>query len=115
MATPPIIIHNTHPKKLSFAPPKPYHLETPLITNPYKCSLQKINHFPSMSEICRKDTLARNMNRMCKLFPKDYNVFPKSWCLPAELVYLSFPLFSPLLSSLLSPPLFLPLFYYQRL
>ncbi|XP_074651211.1 tubulin polyglutamylase ttll6-like isoform X2 [Tubulanus polymorphus] len=45
---------------------------------------QKINHFPGMSEICRKDLLARNMNRMHKLFPKEYNVFPKSWCLPAD-------------------------------
>ncbi|XP_033750294.1 tubulin polyglutamylase TTLL13-like isoform X1 [Pecten maximus] len=45
---------------------------------------QKINHFPGMSEICRKDMLARNMNRMLKLFPKDYNVFPKTWCLPAD-------------------------------
>nr|XP_046233164.1 tubulin polyglutamylase ttll6 isoform X2 [Scatophagus argus] len=45
---------------------------------------QKINHFPGMSEICRKDSLARNMNRMLKLFPKDYNVFPRTWCLPAD-------------------------------
>lgn len=49
-------------------------------------SLQKINHFPGMIEICRKDLLARNMNRMLKLFPKDYNIFPKTWCLPAESV-----------------------------
>ncbi|XP_053703538.1 tubulin polyglutamylase ttll6 isoform X1 [Synchiropus splendidus] len=46
---------------------------------------QKINHFPGMSEICRKDSLARNMNRMLKLFPKDYNIFPKTWCLPTDL------------------------------
>lgn len=39
-----------------------------------------------MNEICRKDSLARNMNRMLKLFPKDYNIFPKTWCLPAESV-----------------------------
>ncbi|XP_047464646.1 tubulin polyglutamylase ttll6 isoform X2 [Mugil cephalus] len=45
---------------------------------------QKINHFPGMSEICRKDLLARNMNRMFKLFPKDYNIFPRTWCLPAD-------------------------------
>ncbi|KAL4227526.1 Tubulin polyglutamylase ttll6 [Mactra antiquata] len=45
---------------------------------------QKINHFPGMSEICRKDLLARNMNRMLKMFPKEYNVFPKTWCLPAD-------------------------------
>ncbi|XP_074629732.1 tubulin polyglutamylase TTLL13-like isoform X2 [Acropora palmata] len=45
---------------------------------------QKINHFPGMSEICRKDLLARNMNRLWKQFPKDYAVFPKTWCLPAD-------------------------------
>ncbi|XP_037318794.2 tubulin polyglutamylase ttll6 [Pungitius pungitius] len=45
---------------------------------------QKINHFPGMSEICRKDLLARNMNRMLKLFPRDYNIFPRTWCLPAD-------------------------------
>ena len=39
-----------------------------------------------MSEICRKDLLARNLNRMVKQFPKEYNVFPKSWVLPAEYV-----------------------------
>ncbi|KAL3867098.1 hypothetical protein ACJMK2_044329 [Sinanodonta woodiana] len=36
------------------------------------------------NELCRKDLLARNMNRMLKLFPKEYNIFPKSWCLPAD-------------------------------
>lgn len=45
---------------------------------------QKVNHFPGMTEICRKDLLARNLNRMLKLFPKDYNFFPKTWCFPAE-------------------------------
>jgi tubulin polyglutamylase TTLL6/13 len=45
---------------------------------------QKINHYPGMSEICRKDFLTRNMNRMAKMFPKDYSFYPKAWCLPAE-------------------------------
>ncbi|CAF0827290.1 unnamed protein product [Rotaria sordida] len=45
---------------------------------------QKINHFPGMSEICRKDSLTRNMCRMAKMFPKDYAFYPKAWCLPAD-------------------------------
>ncbi|XP_074199092.1 tubulin polyglutamylase TTLL6 isoform X3 [Camelus bactrianus] len=47
-------------------------------------SYQKINHFPGMSEICRKDLLARNMGRMLKMFPKDFHFFPRTWCLPAD-------------------------------
>ncbi|XP_046907447.1 tubulin polyglutamylase ttll6-like [Hypomesus transpacificus] len=47
---------------------------------------QKINHFPGMNEICRKDLLARNMNKMLRLFPKEYHIFPKTWCLPADYV-----------------------------
>ncbi|XP_037367277.1 tubulin polyglutamylase TTLL13 [Talpa occidentalis] len=45
---------------------------------------QKINHFPGMAEICRKDLLARNLNRMQKLYPAEYNIFPRTWCLPAD-------------------------------
>ncbi|XP_062893254.1 tubulin polyglutamylase ttll6-like [Mobula hypostoma] len=48
-----------------------------------KC-YQKINHFPGMNEICRKDLLARNLSRMLRQYPEDYNFFPKTWCLPSE-------------------------------
>lgn len=49
-------------------------------------SLQIVNHFPGMNEICRKDLLARNLNRMRRNFPTEYDIFPMSWCLPAEYV-----------------------------
>ncbi|RMC08991.1 hypothetical protein DUI87_13996 [Hirundo rustica rustica] len=45
---------------------------------------QKINHFPGMMELCRKDLLARNLNRMLRLFPEEYSFFPRTWCLPAD-------------------------------
>nr|KAF6399270.1 hypothetical protein HJG59_010157 [Molossus molossus] len=45
---------------------------------------QKINHFPGMTEICRKDLLARNLKRMQKLYPREYNIFPRTWCLPSD-------------------------------
>ncbi|KAI8848593.1 tubulin-tyrosine ligase/Tubulin polyglutamylase, partial [Chytridium lagenaria] len=45
---------------------------------------QKINHFPGMHEICRKDHLARNLSRLSRLLPKEYNFFPKTWTLPQD-------------------------------
>ncbi|XP_035868225.1 tubulin polyglutamylase TTLL13P-like isoform X2 [Phyllostomus discolor] len=45
---------------------------------------QKINHFPGMTEICRKDLLARNMKRMQRLYPLEYHIFPRTWCLPSD-------------------------------
>ncbi|KAJ3322091.1 Tubulin polyglutamylase ttll6 [Boothiomyces sp. JEL0866] len=47
-------------------------------------SFQRINHFPGMHEICRKDHLARKVGKLSRLFPKDYNFFPKSWILPHD-------------------------------
>eukprot|EP00357_Protocruzia_adherens_P010429 CAMPEP_0115043784 /NCGR_PEP_ID=MMETSP0216-20121206/47082_1 /TAXON_ID=223996 /ORGANISM="Protocruzia adherens, Strain Boccale" /LENGTH=868 /DNA_ID=CAMNT_0002426185 /DNA_START=300 /DNA_END=2907 /DNA_ORIENTATION=+ len=45
---------------------------------------QKINHFPGMYSIARKNYLGRNLSRMAKLFPKDFKFFPRTWLLPAE-------------------------------
>jgi len=46
---------------------------------------QRINHFPGMAEISRKDLLNRNLSRMRKLFPKEYSFFPQTWALPGDL------------------------------
>eukprot|EP00736_Rhodelphis_marinus_P003376 Rmarinus@m.23445 len=46
---------------------------------------QKINHFPGMSEISRKHSLARNLGRMRKMFHDEYNFFPQTWILPQDL------------------------------
>ncbi|XP_030639886.1 tubulin polyglutamylase TTLL7 [Chanos chanos] len=45
---------------------------------------QRINHFPGMGEICRKDCLARNMAKMIKTQPQEYSFIPKTWIFPAE-------------------------------
>eukprot|EP00041_Stephanoeca_diplocostata_P036194 m.1308667 g.1308667 ORF g.1308667 m.1308667 type:complete len:1026 (-) comp24820_c0_seq22:2720-5797(-) len=45
---------------------------------------QKINHFPGMSAICRKDQLGNNLSRLQRIFPTEFDFFPKTWVLPAD-------------------------------
>ncbi|KAF0694747.1 Aste57867_14423 [Aphanomyces stellatus] len=47
-------------------------------------AFQKVNHFPSMEDICRKDFLANNLNAMRKLLPDDFDFFPRSFLMPSE-------------------------------
>lgn len=46
---------------------------------------QRINHFPGMYLISRKNYLAFNLGKLRKLFPSDYNFFPKTWVVPCDL------------------------------
>lgn len=39
---------------------------------------QKINHFPGMYTLARKNNLAQNLNLMQKYFPDEYNFFPET-------------------------------------
>eukprot|EP00826_Nyctotherus_ovalis_P036759 TRINITY_DN3287_c0_g3_i5.p1 TRINITY_DN3287_c0_g3~~TRINITY_DN3287_c0_g3_i5.p1 ORF type:complete len:587 (+),score=116.04 TRINITY_DN3287_c0_g3_i5:139-1899(+) len=45
---------------------------------------QKVNHFPGMEALYRKNLLARNLNRMRRMYPEEYDFFPSSWVLPVE-------------------------------
>lgn len=47
--------------------------------------VQKINHFPGMYQIARKNCMALNLNKLRKNFPSDYNFYPLTWVLPVEL------------------------------
>ena len=50
---------------------------------------QKTNHFPAMFQITRKTFLAKNLKRLQKLYPLEFDFFPKTWVLPNELNDLS--------------------------
>jgi tubulin polyglutamylase TTLL6/13 len=50
------------------------------IMSPY----QKINHYPGMCNITRKNLLGRNLQRLAKAFPEEYSFFPRTWLLPSE-------------------------------
>ncbi|OMJ80754.1 hypothetical protein SteCoe_18912 [Stentor coeruleus] len=46
---------------------------------------QRINHFPGMYLISRKNYLAFNLGKLKKLFPDCYNFFPRTWVVPCDL------------------------------
>eukprot|EP00347_Sterkiella_histriomuscorum_P017972 403347271 len=46
---------------------------------------QRINHYPGMYQLARKNNLCRNLMRMARIFKQDYNIFPKTWQLPSEM------------------------------
>lgn len=45
---------------------------------------QKVNHFPGMYNVYRKNHLANNLERMRRVFPEDYNFYPRTFILPNE-------------------------------
>lgn len=46
---------------------------------------QKVNMFAGIQCITRKNHLARNLMRMGKCFPKEFDFFPKTWIVPNEM------------------------------
>ena len=49
---------------------------------------QKVNHFPAMFNITRKTYLAKNIKRLQKLFPLEFDFIPRTWVIPNELAEL---------------------------
>lgn len=47
-------------------------------------SHQKINHFPGMNTLSRKNNLAKNMSKMQAAFPELYTFIPKTFILPGD-------------------------------
>ena len=45
---------------------------------------QKVNHFPGMYALSRKNHLGRHLMRFRRKFPKNYKFFPPTWLLPSE-------------------------------
>lgn len=45
---------------------------------------QRCNHFPLITELCRKNHLARNLQLLKKEFPDECNFFPATWVLPQD-------------------------------
>ena len=45
---------------------------------------QKINHFPGMYILARKNLLAKGLTKMKKIRPQCYDFFPQTWTLPSE-------------------------------
>lgn len=46
---------------------------------------QIINHFPGMPNIARKNRMGQNLNRLAKVYPREYSFYPRTWILPSEM------------------------------
>lgn len=45
---------------------------------------QRVNHFPGMFYIAKKNMLGRRLNQMARLIPTEYNFFPKTYMMPHD-------------------------------
>ena len=48
-------------------------------------SYQRINHFPGMSIVCRKNELGKLLNAMQTKYGKEFEFYPRTWVLPRDL------------------------------
>lgn len=45
---------------------------------------QRINHFPGMNILCRKNELGKLLNQMRSRHPEEFNFYPRTWVLPRD-------------------------------
>ena len=45
---------------------------------------QRVNHYPGIYNLARKNMLGRHLMRMKKMFPNEYNFFPLTYMLPQD-------------------------------
>ena len=45
---------------------------------------QRVNHFPGIYNLARKNMLGRHLMRMARYLPADYNFMPTTYCLPHD-------------------------------
>jgi hypothetical protein len=45
---------------------------------------QRMNHFPGMAVIARKNQLGKTLNVMQRRFPREYDFYPLTWLLPGD-------------------------------
>lgn len=46
--------------------------------------ISSVNKFPGMNGLARKAALTRCLNSLWRLFPDEYNFYPRSWLLPEQ-------------------------------
>ena len=45
---------------------------------------QRVNHFPGIYNLTRKNMLGRHLMRMNKLIPAEFNFFPSTYMMPHD-------------------------------
>jgi len=44
-----------------------------------------VSQFPGIYVVCKKNHLGRNLMKMLRYFPEEYDFFPQTWMLPTDL------------------------------
>lgn len=48
--------------------------------------VQRVNQFPGMEALSRKKNLARHLNTMRDAYADEYDIYPRTWMLPEQML-----------------------------